>query len=84
MKLKQYSVVVRLDVASLDERPNLAVALSGAMQQLLTPWARANDCLISDAVVSVTEQSPKAHDVNDSFEREEAAQARVREFMRNH
>lgn len=56
MKLHTYDVVVRLEVASLEVRPNLAPALASVLQQMVTPWARANDCLISNVAVTATEQ----------------------------
>ena len=42
--------------------------------------------LLSDAAEALAEQpqDSKKFDPNESFAREEAAQARVREFMRNH
>lgn len=39
---------------------------------------------LSNSVEQPAQQEPKKFDPNESFAREEAAQARVREFMRNH
>ena len=50
-------------------------------------WIEYDSCLIKEAITAIKEalaQPERKFDPNDSFARDEAAAARVREFMRNH
>ena len=76
LALVALEVVNRIDLRQVNEaitaiREALAKSRSDVEQPAPVPEAHK-------------QQEPKKFDPNESFAREEAAQARVREFMRNH
>ena len=86
MKVHQYTFKVAFDVASAEVQNDLATAFVEKLQPEFERWARHYGLISGQMAVSILDHDtlPNAHDANDSFEREAAAQARVREFMRSH
>ena len=83
LKGKQMNKTIELEKAA---RQALE-AMENAEDQLAKPYSTQTQYAITalrQALSESVEQPAKTLDLNDSFEREEAAQARVREFMRNH